>query len=91
MACDQLNYRGVGAEQWSAAQEKISSEYGLHIDSEQGEQSKSGFRLRWVYDPDAHTLEIQCLDKPFLIPCSVVNGRINALASDCGVDVGSDG
>jgi hypothetical protein len=91
MACDPLRFSGVGREQWDAARETISHEYGLHIESEQGEESKSRFRLRWAYDPDARTLEIQCLDKPFVFPCGVVNGRINALAKDCGVTPDSDG
>ena len=90
MACDPLNYTGVGAEQWNAAREKISSAYGLHIEHGSGEESKSGFRLRWNYDAEAQTLEIQCLSKPFVVPCAVVNGRINALAKDCGVQPGSD-
>jgi len=47
--------------------------------------------LRWNYDADAQTLEIRCLSKPFVVPCAVVNGRINALAKDCGVQPGSDG
>jgi len=47
--------------------------------------------LRWNYDAEAQTLEIQCLSKPFVVPCAVVNGRINALAKDCGVQPDSDG
>jgi hypothetical protein len=91
MACDPLNYSGVGPDQWNAARERISREYGLNIDTESGEQSKSGFKLRWSYDPGKKTLEIQCLGKPFVVPCGVVNGRINALAKDCGVQPDSDG
>jgi hypothetical protein len=91
MACDPLNYTGVGAEQLIAARETISSAYGLHIEQVSGVVSKSGFKLRWNYDAVAQTLEIQCLSKPFVVPCGVVNGRINALAKDCGVQPDSDG
>ena len=91
MACDALQYSGVDTAKWNAARETISREYGMHIESEEGEDSKSGFRLRWTYDAHAQRLEIQCLSKPFVIPCGVVNGRINALAKDCGVTVDSDG
>jgi hypothetical protein len=86
MACDQLNYSHVDAEKWNRAKETISSEYGMHIEAEHGEESKSGFTLSWTYDPSAQTLEIQCREKPFLIPCGVVNNRINALAAECGIE-----
>ena len=88
MPCDPLSYTGVGTTEWNAARVAISQSYGLHIESEQGEETKSGFRLRWAYDPGAKTLEIQCLDKPRLIPCGMVNSRINSLARDCGVSDG---
>jgi hypothetical protein len=86
MACDALRFSAVDAGKWAAAKETISSKYGMNIDSENGEESKSGFRLRWAYDPAAKTLEIQCLDKPFLIPCGVVNGQINSLAQQAGIE-----
>ena len=85
MACDVLRFSGVDASRWAQAQETISSAYGLHIEAEQGEQSKSVFTLRWSYDAAAQTLEIQCLQKPFLVPCGVVTGRIGSLADECGM------
>jgi hypothetical protein len=86
MACDRLEYEGVDAAKWAQAQTTISREYGIEIDSEQGEQSKSGFTLSWTYDAAAQTLAIQCVDKPFLIPCGVVNSRIAGLAQQCGIE-----
>jgi hypothetical protein len=85
MACDALNFTGVDAEQWAAAKETINRKYGIDIETENGEKSKSGFKLRWAYDPAAQTLEIQCLDKPFVFPCGVVNGQIASLADDAGM------
>lgn len=85
MACDPLRYSGVDASTWAEARQTISSEYGMSIDSEQGEDSKSGFTLTWTYDPSAQTLEIQCLEKPFLVPCGVISKRIGALAEKCGM------
>ena len=86
MACDELTYSGVDAAKWALAKETISREYGMHIESERGEEAKSGFTLAWTYDPSAETLVIRCREKPFLIPCGVVNNRINALAAQCGVE-----
>jgi len=86
MACDALRFSDVDASKWDRAKDTISKEYGMSVESEHGEQSKSGFTLAWTYDPSAQKLEIQCRDKPFVIPCGVVNNRINALAEKCGIE-----
>ncbi|HEX6459299.1 MAG TPA: hypothetical protein VF032_10320 [Thermoleophilaceae bacterium] len=86
MACDPLRFGRVDASKWSAAKEMLSSEYGISIDTERGEQAHRGFTLAWTYEPSAQTLEIQCRAKPFLIPCGVVNSRIDSLAERCGID-----
>ena len=85
MACDTLRYSGVDASAWAEARQTIGSEYGISVDSERGEGSKSGFTLSWIYDRSAQTLEIQCLEKPFIVPCGVISKRIGALAEKCGM------
>ena len=55
-------------------------EYDIGIESDSGEASKKGFTLSWTYDPDQQTLEIQCLKKPFFVPCGAVNDRIKRIA-----------
>jgi hypothetical protein len=86
VACDPLRFGGVDHSKWSAAKETLSSEYGIRIESERGEQTHSGFTLAWTYEASAETLEIHCRAKPFLIPCGVVNNRIQGLAEKCGID-----
>jgi hypothetical protein len=86
MACDPLKYSGVDAEKWTRARQTISSEYGMNVEAERGQESKAGFTLSWSYDASAGTLEIRCQEKPFLIPCGVVNSRINGLAAQCGIE-----
>ena len=85
MACDPLSYSGVDAVQWASVKEMIEGQYGIPIDSEQGEAAARGFKLRWAYEPDEETLEIQCLDKPFITPCAVVNGYIGSVAAKAGL------
>jgi hypothetical protein len=85
MACDPLSYSGVDASKWTSLRETIERDYGIAIDSERGEASKRGFKLKWAYEADEQTLEIQCLDKPFITPCSIVNGYINGLADKAGL------
>ena len=85
MACDSLNYSGVDAAKWACAKDVVSREYGISIDREEGEATKRGFTLQWRYDAGAQTLEVRCSKKPFVVPCGVVNQRIDAAATACGV------
>jgi hypothetical protein len=85
MACDPLNYNGVDASKWKCAKDVVSREYGIAIDADRGEASERGFTLRWSYDASAQTLQVQCTKKPFVVPCGMVNSRINAAAAQCGI------
>lgn len=86
MACDPLTYSGVTASQWECAKDVVSREYGIRIDSDRGEASKRGFTLKWTYEVEKQNLQIQCSKKPFLVPCGVINDRINTAADKCGID-----
>lgn len=80
MACDPLRYAGVDASKWAQTKDLVDREYGIRIESDGGEASKKGFTLKWTYNPSEQTLQIQCSDKPFLVPCGVVNDRIKGMA-----------
>jgi hypothetical protein len=85
VACDPLSYVGIGASEWASVKDAVGQTYGMTVDSDRGEASKRGFTLRWSYDPSGQTLEIQCSQKPFVIPCATVNGRIKQMAEECGI------
>jgi hypothetical protein len=85
LACDPMNYAGVDSSKWECAKEVVKREYGIDIDSDRGEASERGFTLGWSYDARAEELEIQCTKKPLLVPCGMVNGRINDAAAKCGI------
>jgi hypothetical protein len=53
------------------------------ISGNQGEATKSGITIRWLFDPASQTLELQCLSSPFFISCGVINGKLNDLVSSC--------
>jgi hypothetical protein len=85
VACDPLNYSGVDTTKWECARDVVQSEYGISIDADHGEATERGFTLEWSYDASTEELHIQCTEKPFFVPCSVVNGRINDTAGKCGI------
>jgi hypothetical protein len=80
VACDPLRYAGVDASKWAQTKDLVDREYGIRIESDSGEAGKKGFTLKWTYNPGEQTLQIQCSDKPFLVPCGVVNDRIKGMA-----------
>jgi hypothetical protein len=86
VACDPLEYSAVDAAKWAAIKETIDSRYGIRIDTNQGEASKKGFTLKWAYEPGEGALRIQCLEKPFIVPCSVVNNYISGAAEKSGLN-----
>ncbi len=83
MACEQLTYSGVGDAEWESVKEAVGRSYGIHIDAPRGKAASHGFTLKW--ELDGETLRIQCLKKPFFVPCGKVNSRIQQLAEQCGV------
>ncbi|HEX4718639.1 MAG TPA: hypothetical protein VH300_08935 [Thermoleophilaceae bacterium] len=85
MACDPLSYSGVDASKWASVKETVEREYGIEIDADRGEASKRGFTLKWAYEPAEQTLQLQCLDKPFITPCKVINNYINGAAVKSGL------
>ena len=85
VACDQLSYAGIGESEWASVKDAVDRAYGMTIDSDRGEASKRGFTLSWTYDPSGQTLQIQCSEKPFFVPCSAVNDQIKQMADECGI------
>jgi hypothetical protein len=85
VACDPLYYSGVDSSKWECAKEVVRSEYGITIEADHGEATERGFTLQWSYDASAEELQIQCTKKPFVVPCGMVNGRIEDAAGQCGI------
>ena len=85
MACDPLSYSGVDASKWARVRDTVEREYGIRIESNRGDASKRGFTLKWTYEPGEETLRLQCLKKPFLTPCRVINSYITGAAQRSGL------
>jgi hypothetical protein len=83
-----LNYPGVDSSKWECAKDLVRSEYGISIESDHGEATERGFTLNWSYDANAEQLQIQCTRKPFVVPCGMVNGRIEDAARKCRITAG---
>jgi hypothetical protein len=82
VACAKQIFDQITQEHFVAIIQK-AAEAGLPLAGNAGKASNSGFTLTWQYDSVGQLLEIQCLDAPFLVPCSVINGKIHDLVESC--------
>jgi hypothetical protein len=81
-ACAMLRYNSVTPTAWQSGI-AIAATYGVKIATAVGSATASGVTLAWNYDPAEKTLSIQCTDKPFWAPCSLVNSKINDAVESC--------
>ena len=81
-ACASQGFDGITSTVWTCIVQQVAS-YGITISGNSGEQTKDGFTVRWDYDPNAQTLQIQCMDSPWWAPCSTINGKIHELVDGC--------
>ena len=80
-SCPELRYANVSANAWQRCKSAVASY--VQITGDQGEASSNGVTVKWNYDPAAQTLSLQCTDKPFLVSCGYVNGKIDEAVKAC--------
>ncbi|HXI90474.1 MAG TPA: hypothetical protein VNH18_29540 [Bryobacteraceae bacterium] len=76
--CDPVIFSNVSPEQWAAIEAKLATAH-IRIEHDQGEIVIQSADIRWDYESSAKTLTVQCVRKPFIIPCSKVNAKITEL------------
>lgn len=81
--CSAVSFASVTPAVFNCLVQK-AAEYGITISGDSGTASKSGFKISWKYDRGASTLVLQCLDKPLLVPCSLVKSTMKSTVKDCG-------
>jgi hypothetical protein len=81
--CAAVSFNNVPASVFNCLVQK-AAEQGITISSDSGTASKSGFKVSWNYNRAGSSLTIQCLDKPFIVPCSLVKSTIKSTVQDCG-------
>jgi len=82
MSCAKQSFTQFGQSNFDCLKQKALS-IGITINSNQGQDSKNGVTISWAFDPVAQTLDLQCLDKPFILPCGTITGRIQDVVDSC--------
>ncbi len=54
----------------------------VDIKDDAGRCEKDGFTIQWNYFETGRTLVIQCIDKPWLVPESMVTSKIKELVDN---------
>jgi len=81
--CSAVSFNSVTPAVFNCLVQK-AAEQGVTISSDSGTASKSGFEISWNYNRAASSLTIQCLDKPRLVPCTLVKSEIKSIVRGCG-------
>ena len=81
-ACAMLTYNNMSDEAWNCIVAAVAP-YGITPTSDTGTASSNGFEVWWNYDRANRVLLLQCLDSPFWLSCSLINGHINEVIENC--------
>jgi hypothetical protein len=79
MACRALTFKDISRVRFQAIRARINAQADLTLAGDSGTAVGSGFTAQFNYSEQEQTLTIQCLSKPFLVPESLVNDKIQSL------------
>lgn len=82
MACAPQTFSGI-TQDYFANIVALAAEKGIAIPSHAGQSSRSGFTVRWHFDPAAETLTVHCVSQPFFVPCATVQEGVTRLVRHC--------
>ncbi|HEU0302550.1 MAG TPA: hypothetical protein VFR37_24030 [Longimicrobium sp.] len=86
MACSALSFTGVTPGVMSCCV-KAASARGASIPDPppaSGEAVVGSFTFTWTYDTGAQTATVQCIKKPFYVPCAILNSALRSTVKGCG-------
>lgn len=79
--CEEQGFSGVTGAHFAEFLKK-GEELGVPIHGTNGQASKAGVTITWNYDEASSTLKIACTEAPMLMPCAMINGRIQSVMTD---------
>jgi hypothetical protein len=82
-ACNEQVFNGITPARWECIRQAMQGRTGVSLATDTGTASKSGFTMRWNFDPLAQVLTVQCLEKPFIVPCSVIESTLTGIVNGC--------
>ena len=81
-ACETQTFTGITQQRFDCLVQKAAAA-GIVISGNQGQASQDGITMRWNFDSEKQTIELQCLESPWYAPCATVNSKIHDLVNAC--------
>ncbi len=78
--CPEIVLDGLTPEKYAALLEAAQKQ-GISLSGDAGTTEYSGMQFQWSYDAASGTLRMQCTEKPFMIPCHMIEQKIRQLVS----------
>ncbi len=78
MSCPSIVLEGIDAPRYASLIATAGAQ-GLEIAGRSGNTSYQGFDFSWEFDESNQTLTLQCTNKPFFVPCSLIESKIRSL------------
>ena len=75
--CAALVFENITPEVWGHIVRAMGDDVATVADS--GTAVQMGVTIAWNRDPDAEQLTIQCLDKPFIVSCAMVESHVKGM------------
>ena len=80
--CAAQRFEGIGVGTFACLQAKGAAE-GLPIVGDEGQLTERGITMRWNFDAASEVLVIECLEKPFFVPCATIVRTVTELIEGC--------
>ena len=80
--CDPIEFENVTPEKFASLEDKAMAAAGIAVSGDTGEATAEGVTIQWSYDRASQKLTMQCTKKPFVIPCSLIDGKISEIVGD---------
>lgn len=81
--CPAMTFEGLSPARYEALLQTAQAQ-GLALAGEAGSTKYQGMEFAWRYEAASQRLTIQCVDKPFFVPCSLIEERIKAVVGEAG-------
>lgn len=79
---DAITFNVISQAHFDRIRDEVRQETGMEITGNKGSSSAHGFTVSWEYVPETQCLTVQCTEKPWVIPASVVQGKLNEIVQD---------
>lgn len=77
----------VSVQQLEVLSKEVQRRTGVGLAGPQGEIEVQGFRVQYLYDEAGQTLELELKDKPWYVPQSLIEAKVDEFLAGPGKDL----